>query len=137
MDRIISEIKNTANKVMKKSSEIVEISKIKFSIANLKSDINAKFKELGELVYLSQKSDEEPDTNKLEELLSSIDGLYARLNELTEISSSLKKEKLCPICSKANAMDSQFCSGCGHKFAECGFDDSETEEEVITEVDVL
>ena len=62
MDKFFSEIKNTADKVIKKSGNLVELSKVKFQIANTKSEIGASFKELGELVYHAQKTEANPDT---------------------------------------------------------------------------
>ena len=59
MERIISEIKTTADIVAKKSTELVELSKVKLNIANTKSKINTNFRILGEMIYISQKDDDE------------------------------------------------------------------------------
>ncbi len=128
MDKIISEIKSTADKVVKKSVELAELSKIKLSIASTKSEIGANYKTLGELVYLAQKS-EKADNDKITEIIEKIDKLNERLEELNEIYSSLKNEKICPDCSKANPMDQAYCGSCGHKF--------ETAEEEVYEGDVI
>lgn len=136
MDKFFSEIRNTADKVAKKSSELVEMSKVKLSMANTKSEIGTNFKILGELVYLSQKDGAEPDTKKIEETIAKINELYERLEELAEISSTLKKEKVCPNCTKSNPADALFCYGCGHKFAQENTEEDENIEE-ITEVDVI
>lgn len=117
MEKFISEIKNRADKVAKKSGELVEISKTKLSMANTKSEISSNFKILGELVYLSQKASTESDPQKIEETISKIDELYERLGELSELNSMLKNEKNCPNCKKSNSIDAQFCSGCGYKFS--------------------
>ncbi len=137
MDNFFSEIKNTADKVAKKSSELVEMSKVKLSMVNTKSEIGANFKVLGELVYLSQRDGSEPDTTKIEETIAKINELYERLDELSEVSSTLKNEKMCPNCTKSNPADAQFCSGCGHKFSDNNPDDDDLNVEEITEVDVV
>ena len=137
MDNFFSEIKNTAGKAVKKSSELVEMSKVKLNMVNTKSEISANFKVLGELVYLSQKDGAEPDTKKIEETIAKINELYERLDELTEVSSTLKNEKVCPNCTKSNPTDAQFCSGCGHKFTDNNPDDDDLNVEEITEVDVV
>lgn len=137
MDSFFSGIKNTADKVAKKSGELVEMSKVKLNIANIKSEIGTSFKILGELVYFSQKEDcTEPDTKKIEETIAKINELYERLGELTEVSSALKNEKVCPSCAKSNSIDSAFCSGCGHKFTINDNDDDLNAEEAV-EVDVI
>ncbi len=115
MDKIISELKNTADKVVKKSVELAELSKIKLSIASTKSEIGANYKALGELVYMAQKNDE-ADSKDITELIEKIDELYKRLDEFNEVYSSLKNEKICPDCNKANPMDQAYCGSCGHKF---------------------
>lgn len=138
MDNFFSEIKNTADKVAKKSSELVEMSKVKLSMVNTKSEIGSNFKILGELVYLSQKDGAEPDTKKIEETIAKINELYDRLDELAEVTSSLKNEKICPNCTKHNPADAQFCYGCGHRFPDNNNpDDNDYNEEEINEVDVI
>ena len=117
MEKIFAEIKNTADKVIKKSGELVELSKVKFQIANTKSEINTNYKELGELVYHAQKYEEQPDTKIIEGTIAKIDELYERLEILIEQNSSLKNEKICPSCEKSNPKSAQFCLGCGYKFA--------------------
>lgn len=117
MDKFFSEIKNTADKVIKKSGNLVELSKVKFQIANTKSEIGASFKELGELVYHAQKTEANPDTQIIEGTIAKIDELFAKLEVLMVESSSLKNEKLCPSCEKSNPKNAQFCSDCGYKFS--------------------
>ncbi len=133
MEKFFTEIKNTADKVIKKSGELVELSKVKFQIANTKSEIGANFKELGELVYHAQKSEAQPDTQIIEGTISKIDELYAKLEALMAENSSLKNEKLCPSCEKSNPKSAQFCLGCGYKFAAPDTEETETAEEANLE----
>ena len=116
MEKFISEIKNTADKVAKKSGELVEMSKVKLGIVSTKSEIGTNFKLLGELVYMAQKNDESPDTAEIEEVIAKINELYEKLEELTEVSAALKNEKVCACCGKSNPVDQLFCGGCGQKF---------------------
>ena len=117
MEKIISEIKNTADKVVKKSGELVEMSKIKLGIASVKSEIGTNYKVLGELVYRAQREDG-ADTSKIDDVITKIDELYDRLDELNEVSAALKNEKVCACCGKSNPIDQPFCGGCGQKFPE-------------------
>lgn len=118
MERIISEIKSTADKVVKKSGEIYELSKVKLSIANTKSDINSNFKILGEMVYIAQRDGTDTNSEKLEDAISKIDSLYEKLAELNDIATGLMNKKLCPECDKTNDINASFCSGCGHRYNE-------------------
>ena len=118
MERIISEIKNTADKVAKKSGELVELSKAKLNIANIKTDISSNYKILGEMIYIAQRDKTEVNPEKLDEIISKIDALYERLAEFNEIANGLMNKKLCPDCRKANEDDAVFCSKCGYRFAD-------------------
>lgn len=118
MERIISEIKNTADKVAKKSSELVELSKAKLNIANTKSDISANLKLLGEMVYVAQRDDTEVNPERFEEIIAKIDVLYERLAEFNEIANGLMNKKLCPECNKTNNENASFCSNCGYRYAD-------------------
>ena len=118
MERIISEIKTTADKVAKKSGELVELSKAKLNIANTKSSINSNFRILGEMVYLSQKDDTEMNPEVFEETISKIDELYIKLADYNDIAAGLMNKKLCPECRRANENDAIFCSRCGYRFAD-------------------
>ena len=120
MDRIISEIKNTASKVAKKSGELVELSKVKLNIGNTKSGINSNFRLLGEMIYFSQNEENEIEHEKITETIQKIDDLYEKLAELKIIEAGLANKKLCPHCNKQNDADSTFCSFCG-----CNFNDAE------------
>ena len=113
MEKIISEIKQAADKVAKKSSELLELSKVKLSIVNTKSSIDSNFKLLGELLYHSQKDNSEITPETLEEIISKLDDLYEKLAELDESSAHLSNKKICKNCKKANDIDAVFCSRCG------------------------
>lgn len=116
MERIISEIKTTADVVAKKSTQLVELSKVKLNIANTKSNINANLRNLGEMIYISQRDEEDIDADMYAETIAKIDGLYLKLAEYDEIAAGLMNKKLCPECRKANEDIAVFCSKCGYRF---------------------
>lgn len=118
MEKILSEIKNTADKVAKKSGELVELSKVKINIINTKSSIDSHFKKLGEILYFSQKENTETDTKNLEEIFAEVDELYEKLSEYNDVKANLTNKKLCPECHKSNDADSLFCSRCGYHFTD-------------------
>lgn len=116
MDRLIQEIKSTADKVAKKSGELVELSKVKLNIGNTKSEINTNFRNLGEMIYSSQKDENDIEHEKINEIISKIDDLYEKLAEYENTAAGLTKKKLCPQCRKTNEVDALFCSSCGYNF---------------------
>ena len=113
MEKILSEIKNAADKVAKKSGELVELSKIKLNIVSTKSSIEDQFNVLGKLVYNSRKENSEDISEKFEETIEKIDRLYDKLSKLDEMSAQVSNKKICPNCKKANNIDADFCSKCG------------------------
>ena len=119
MENIISEIKTTADKVAKKSTQLVELSKAKLNIANTKSSINSNFRILGEMLYLSQKDeDSDMDSALFEETIAKIDELYMQLADFNDIAAGLMNKKLCPECRHSNESNATFCSRCGYRFAD-------------------
>ena len=138
MEKFISEIRNTADKVAKKSGELVEMSKVKLGIVSKKSELGTNFKILGELVYMAQKNNDNSNSAKIEEIIAKIDDLYEKLGELADVSAALKNEKVCAYCGKNNPIGQAFCGGCGQKFP----DDEEPAQEGeviddITEVETV
>ncbi len=116
MERIFSEIKNHADKVVKKSGELFELSKVKLNILSTKSSIDTSLKKLGELVYTSQKQSDEQDAEKLEAAITEIDLLYEKLSEYEDAVADLTNKKICPDCHKQNDSGASFCSQCGRNF---------------------
>ncbi len=117
MEKIFSDIKSTASKIAKKSGELVELSKLKLSVASTKSDIELNFQKLGKLIYLSRKDDSEISHNDLDDIFTEIDNLYDKLAEQNDTIANLTNKKLCPECHSSNETDAQFCSRCGFQFA--------------------
>jgi len=116
MDNFFSGIRNTADKVAKKSGELFELSKTKINIANIKSEINSKFKILGEMLYISHKDSAEADAERIEQVIAEIDSLYEKLSDYDEIAAGLTSKKFCPSCDKKNDASATFCSSCGYNF---------------------
>lgn len=48
MDKILSDLKNTARSAVKKSGELLEITKMKMAVSDTKSEISSRFSALGE-----------------------------------------------------------------------------------------
>ena len=118
MENMIYDIKTTSDKVAKKSTELFELSKVKLNILNTKSSINSNFRILGEMLYISQRDEEEVDAESYAETINKIDGLYLKLAEYNEIAAGLMNKKLCPECRKDNEDVAVFCSKCGYRFAD-------------------
>lgn len=117
MDKFFSDMKNTARSAVKKSGELLELTKLKMAAADTKSEIQSKFAELGKLIYEAQKLGNE-DSEKTEELLQSLDELHETLSEQEAKLSELKKQKACGVCGNICETKAEYCSKCGAKFEE-------------------
>lgn len=129
MDNIFSDIKSTMGNAVKKSGELLEITKVKISIGETKTKLDEKYKELGEKIYTAKK--EETDlTSDFEAIIWQIDELYEVLKNQELKLASLKNEKMCSNCNKNNIDTAVFCSHCGTKFEE---EMEEEEEDTVEE----
>lgn len=82
MDKIKSTTKETASTIGAKSAELVETGKMKFNKAQLESEIKAKKRAIGDLVYEAHKTDSEVDAEKLTAIFTEIGDLENEIEEL-------------------------------------------------------
>ncbi len=127
MDKIFADIKNSVGSAVKKSGELVEITKLKLAIADTKNEIKSKLTILGEEVYFAQKNDLSPEN--VSELIGELDELYAILEAQEAKLVTLKKQKVCPNCDAPSDSDAAFCSRCGNKFSDDG---EENDDDYVT-----
>ncbi len=111
-----------ANSAGKKTGEILEISKLKLKISQIRASIEHKYAELGFIYYSNQKAKhiEKTETfnKKSQNLFKEIDELFLKLHNIektfAEIKNKLKVE-ICPCCGKKNEDTWSYCSHCGAK----------------------
>ena len=83
LDDVMVNVKSAANSVGKKTNEIVDYSKLRFTASGLNNEIRKKYQTLGEEVYTSTKIGSE-DTKSIELLIREIDELKAQLQSTKE-----------------------------------------------------
>lgn len=106
--------KGAADFAGKKTSEFVELSKLRISMAETEKKIDSEYLELGKMVYKAAK--EHTDcTEYVQEKATAIDLLFSKCEELEDKINSLRKVKKCPECSFENLADAVFCMKCGTK----------------------
>lgn len=108
----IGKAKSAASAAGKKTSELVELSKLKISEAETKHDIDKKFEELGRSVYKAQWDENEPEFVKA--LKAEISQLYDKLNDIQVQIAAVKNQVKCRSCGNINVTDSKFCNKCGN-----------------------
>ena len=97
-----------------KATELLSVAKMNIRIVSLKNDVNARFRELGELLYATHTGTPTASEVMIEKL-EEIDRLNA---ELEILKGGLAKEDpvpTCPTCCAPVQEGDEFCRECGGK----------------------
>ena len=136
LDDVMVNVKSAASTVSKKTNNIVDYSKLKFTAYGLSNEIRKKYQTLGEEVYACSKIGVE-DSRSIELLIQEIDELKAQLQTTNEYITAARHKVICPKCKAELDKDCLFCSKCGAKIEQDPFvpeeDNLEEEEEVVVE----
>jgi len=116
----LNQVKKTAadvaQKVAQKSNELVEVSKIKYEIYDLNSDIKKLYTEIGKLVYAKLKdSDSLPEDVQMK--CEIIEAKLASIEALKNKEKDLKQHMVCPVCKRECAETDDVCPYCGADLA--------------------
>jgi DNA repair ATPase RecN len=115
-DRIFSDVKSAAESVVKKSGDLIEITRVKVAAAAARAQLSEAYGRLGEAVFRQR------DALNLNEgvraVLTEIEAKIQEIDELEEKHSELKNLKNCKGCKKKNPREAVFCLYCGGKFSE-------------------
>lgn len=117
MEKFFADLKETMNGAVKKSGELLELTKIKIATAETKSKIRGKLEMLGTLAYQSAKGID-PADNAAGDLIAEIDALHEILNEQEATVATLSGKKVCPVCGHACENQASFCMSCGNPISE-------------------
>ena len=115
MEKILSDLKQTFNSAVKKSGELVELTKVKLAATDIKNNIRTRYAKLGELAYLTAKG-EEVSAELAENLVAEIDDLKIALSDHEAKAADLSNKKVCAHCGKASSTEASFCPACGNPF---------------------
>lgn len=80
---VVINAKTAANAVGKKAGQLVDVSKLKISAAELNIEINKQYEALGKAVYDAKKADSDP-ADLVAEAMVAIDELQEQLDALNE-----------------------------------------------------
>ncbi len=107
-------VSETAKAAAKKSSDLVEVTKLNMSIGSEEDKIEKVFKEIGKTVYESFARGENVDEifiDKCKEITSYEDNIKEMRTKVLE----LKNAKVCPNCCEELDIEVRYCSKCGTK----------------------
>lgn len=122
-DDVVVNAKAAAENMSKTAGKLVDVSKMKINISELKSEISKRKLMLGEYVYNQSKLGD-LDKAELAGKLAEIDSLYAQLEGIEKEVLGRQNKVECSNCGQQSDVGVMFCSNCGAKL--------ETEPPIVT-----
>ena len=107
-------ITSATKKVIKKSSEVYEVTKLSLKISSIKDDIDDEYKKIGKIIYDNYKGSE-VSSDEVEKICDEIEKLKIQVKELSEQLAEVKNVAVCPNCGAEISKESSFCAKCGEK----------------------
>ena len=98
----------------KKAEALLSTAKLNIRVVDLKSQISAQLKTVGEMIYATHTGTP-TDSDDLLAKLQEIDELNARLAELNALLGRREEAARCSSCGAVNREGDQFCRECGTK----------------------
>lgn len=115
INNVVVNAKSAVDVVGKKAEKVMDVSKLRFAIADIKKEIGSKMESLGYYVYETIKDDDFTGEFDLDTRKNEIDELYSQLIALETQLASVKNKQRCPVCSCINDKEAVYCMKCGSK----------------------
>lgn len=112
LDELILKAKDLAGAAGSKTQEVMELTKMHLQVTQLKSDIDANFQKLGEIVFELNISGTENE-ELIHMCVSEIQSQKEELEELNHQLDQMKNVVKCPQCMAANPKGALYCARCG------------------------
>lgn len=113
----------------KKSSELMETTKLNSEIKSERNKINKYYLEIGKKVYGTYSEDDEIFEG-FEEVSNEINNSKAKIQELNERLLEIKNIKICSNCGHELPKESTYCDKCGTKQELVDENKEENEEDI-------
>lgn len=113
-EQVSSSAGDMAYGVSRKAGQLLSVGKLNIQVMDLKTEINAQLREVGELIYATHTGDP-TDSEVLLEKLQEIDRLHARIRILNAQIAEAKGTAVCPHCGAPLEKGDVFCRECGGK----------------------
>lgn len=113
-DSFGKKVSEAAQSAAKKSSELVEVTKINMSISSEEDKIKKHFSKIGEEIYAKYAEGNEIDPDFME-MCQEIGTIREKINDLKAKIMELKNVKLCTNCGAELDRSIVFCPKCGTK----------------------
>ncbi|MFQ6828992.1 MAG: hypothetical protein ACLRSY_04660 [Acutalibacter sp.] len=119
LDDVVINAKTAAEAVGKKAGQIVDVSKLRFNVAELNAEISKRYEALGEYVYENCREALAEDAESVGKM-AEIDELVNQRNILTKELVDKQNKVVCPSCGKQSPITASYCSSCGAKLPKEG-----------------
>ena len=113
---VVVNARSAANVVGKKAGQLVDISKLRLSAADVEREISARLEALGRVVYDEKKTGVDAQA-LIEESVNCIDELYEQLDVINDELAMARNKVICPRCATTNPQEFSYCGRCGAKSA--------------------
>ncbi|MBP5304175.1 MAG: hypothetical protein J6Z00_04750 [Clostridia bacterium] len=117
-DEILNKAKQGADIVGRKTSDFVEVTRLRMAVSDVEKEIAETFEGLGRLVYDARKSGEDVD-EMITACIENVEDLEEEADMLREQIYAYKNMRKCKECGSVNASDAEFCNKCGAKLCNC------------------
>jgi ribosomal protein L40E len=114
---VLYRAKTVAESAGKKTSDFVEITKLKMDAAETEKDIASTLEGLGRLVYDGKKAGEDVSA-MVDECIVKVDELNVQLQAIRDKIFEYKNSIRCKTCGAINPDDAIYCKKCGAKLKE-------------------
>ncbi|MBG9736252.1 zinc ribbon domain-containing protein [Paenibacillus alvei] len=119
MSNFFDKLKQGAAEAGKKAQTTIEVNRLKFQISSKEKEITGIYSRMGECVYHAMQNESlEEISDQLLLFSEQVNQKKAEIQEIEDRIRTVQNEKLCPACSKPAALDTKFCSSCGHHFVD-------------------
>lgn len=116
-DEVKKGLTDVSESIVKKSTELVEVQKLKMKKTSLESDIKRDFALLGKLYFAKMEAD--GTEGETPEAMSAYDRIVSAKEAVEEVKEKLSKinhEKNCRACGAKVPLDTVYCPKCGTRF---------------------
>jgi hypothetical protein len=115
LENITKKVTNTAKVAAKRSSELVEVTKLNMNIGTIENKIEKTYTELGKTVFHMFSKGQMVTEELIKAHFESIKAYEDNITEMRQKVLELKNVKACPECRTILDIDMEFCFKCGAK----------------------